>query len=308
LPNTILSKPIIMRLALAALVGAVLLAGAAKSYLWWSNSKNLDDVELSTATISVRDMGEGSPTVIIIIGMATQNNDYHTLQKTISQHTRVISYDRPGLGASGLNSEPRTFDVFAEDLDELLEIKEIPPPYILVGHSMGGLFIRYYADLYPDDVVGLVFLDTSHEDWFQYIRDTWSEKDQKRYFDFWADDNPTYVGVRREEKSKFEHNFNMVRGSTIDEDMPVVAYSGGKHHHFRKDPEGYAADRDKWIGLHESLLDGVKNGKHVVDLNWNHWMHYDVPEDIANEIARMVDLANNPKVQSAPAKQASQNH
>lgn len=291
MPNKILSNRI-ARLALYAFVGALLLAFSGKSYLWWVNWKDLENVEISSATISVRDQGVGSPAVIIIIGMATEKNDYHTLQKAISKYTRVLSYDRPGLGVSGQNSEPRTFDIFAKDLDELLQVKEIPPPYILVGHSMGGLFIRYYADLHPESIVGLVFLDTSHEGWFQYIRETWSADDQQRYFDFWDDNNPNYVGVRREEKSRFEDNFNMVRGSKIDEDMPVLVYSGGKHHHFRRDAEDFEADRQKWIALHESLLVDVKNAKHTVNLEWDHWLHYDIPDEIASEIGKIVELEN----------------
>jgi len=273
-------------------IGALLLVFAGKSYLWWVNWVNLEDVEISSATISVRDMGVGSPAVIIIIGMATEKNDYHSLQKTISQQTRVLSYDRPGLGESGQNSEPRTFDIFAKDLDELLQVKGIPPPYILVGHSMGGLFIRYYADLHPESIAGLVFLDTSHEDWFQYIRETWSAEDQRKYFEFWDDNNPKYTGVRREEKSAFEENFNMVRGVRIDPDIPVVMFTGGTHHHFRRDAKDFEADRQKWIGLHESTLVGVKNAKHIVDLEWDHWLHYQVPDEIANEIAEIVELAN----------------
>lgn len=291
MPNKILSKRI-TRLALFACIGALLLVFAGKSYLWWVNWVNLENVEISSATISVRDMGVGSPAVIIIIGMATENNDYHSLQKTISQHTRVLSYDRPGLGVSGQNSEPRTFDIFAKDLDELLQVKGIPPPYILVGHSMGGLFIRYYADLHPESTAGLVFLDTSHESWFQYIRETWSADDQRNYFDFWDDNNPTYIGVRREEKSAFEENFNMVRGLKIDKDMPVVVFTGGRHHHFRRDAQDFEADRQKWIDLHESLLVGVKNAKHTVNLELDHWLHYQIPDDIASEIAKIVESEN----------------
>jgi pimeloyl-ACP methyl ester carboxylesterase len=270
----------------------LLLVFAGKSYSWWVNWVDLENVEISSATLSVRDQGVGSPTVIIIIGMATENNDYHTLQKTISQHTRVLSYDRPGLGASPKNSEPKTFDVFAEDLDELLQIMEVPPPYILVGHSMGGLFIRYYADLHPESVAGLVFLDTSHEDWFQYIRETWTADEQRNYFAFWDDDFPEYVGARREEKSAFEENFNMVRGSKIDEDMPVLVYTGGRHHHFRPGAQDFEADQQKWIDLHKSLVVGVKNAKHTVDLELNHWLHYEMADDIASDIAEIVELEN----------------
>jgi len=297
LPNKVPSKRI-TRLALyacigALCIGALLLVYVGRPYLRLAvDWLNQEDVEISSATISVRDQGVGCPAVIIIIGMATEKDDYRGLQKSIAKYTRVLSYDRPGLGASSQNSEPRTFDIFAKDLDELLQVKGIPPPYILVGHSMGGLFIRYYADLHAESIAGLVFLDTSHESWWQYIRETWSADDQRNYFDFWDDKYPEYIGVRREEKSAFEENFNMVRGLKIDKDMPVLVFTGGRHHHFRKDAQDFEADRQKWIDLHESLLVGVKNGKHIVHLELDHWLHSQTRDDIASEMAKIFELEN----------------
>lgn len=267
-------------------IGAALLLTVWRPYLRlavaWLNQKI---VGISSATISVRDQGVGSPTVIIIIGMACKKDDYAGLQKYIAQYTRVLSYDRPGLGSSSRNSEPRTLDVFARDLDELLQVMEVPPPYILVGHSMGGLFIRYYADLHPDSIAGLVFLDTSHEDWFQYIRGAWSEDDQRKYFEFWNDDNPEYTGVRREEKSAFEENLNLVRGLKIDKDMPVLVFTGGRHHHFRKETHQLEADRQAWVGLHASLVAEVESARHIVKWELDHWLHSRLPQEIANEMS-----------------------
>jgi pimeloyl-ACP methyl ester carboxylesterase len=158
---------------------------------------------------------------------------------------------------------------------------------------MGGLFIRYYADLHPESVAGLVFLDTSHEDWFQFIRESWSAEDQQRYFEFWDDSNPEYTGVRREEKAAFEENFNMVIGSKIDEDMPVLVFTGGRHHHFRTDPQGLEEDRQKWIELHASLVEGVKNAKHIVHLEMNHWLHSQIPDEVAREMADLFEFEND---------------
>ena len=282
----------IVALSIGALyIAAVLLLTVGRPYLRlavaWLNQK---DVEISSATISVRDQGVGSPTVIIIIGMATKKYDYGRLQKSIAQHTRVLSYDRPGLGASSQNSEPRTFDVFARDLDELLQVMEVPPPYILLGHSMGGLFIRYYADLHPDTIAGLVFLDSSHEGWFQFIRESWSADDQRKYSEFWDDDNPQYTGVRREEKSAFEENCNLVRGLKIDKDMPVLMFTCGRHHHFRIDAQDFEVDRQKWIDLHASLLVGVQNSKHIVKWELDHWLHSRIPDEVASEMAKFFEF------------------
>ena len=76
----------------------------------------------------------------------------------------VCSYDRAGLGYSDPVSEPRTSRVIAQELHELLRAAGVKPPYILVGHSMGGYDVRLYAHLYPTDVAGMVLVDASHPD------------------------------------------------------------------------------------------------------------------------------------------------
>ena len=155
---------------------------------------------------------------------------------------------------------------------------------------MGGLIIRYFADRHPEMLAGLVFLDSSHEDWQQYIRDFWSEEDQRNYFEFWDDSNPEYTGVSREEKSKFDENCNLVRGLKIDEDIPVLVFTGGQHHHFRKDVEKAKLDRVQWISQHESLTQGVKRAKHLVGLDMDHWLQRSNPDYVVGEMADFFEL------------------
>ena len=118
----------------------------------------------------VKDYGNGNPAVIIENGLNCNTLLYDSLFREISNYTRVVSYDHIGIGRSTYNGKPRTIDNFTRELKALLEVKHIAPPYILVGHSMGGFLIRYFAHLYPDQVAGLVFIDAPHEDWFAYIR------------------------------------------------------------------------------------------------------------------------------------------
>lgn len=283
------------RIVAIASIGGLLLAFVGFQYFWpillnWRN--NQEDVRISSATISVRDQGVGSPAVIIIHGMGCKKDDYRLFQKTLAQYTRVLSYDRPGMGDSSRNSEPRTLDYMDKDLTELLQVTEVPPPYILIGHSMGGLFIRYFADHHPDMIAGLVFLDTSEEEWWQYIKQNWSVEDQQHYFSFWDVNNPDYTGVRREEKSAFEENSNMVRGLKIASDVPVLIFTAGTHQHFRKNPQDLQSDRQKWFDLHESLLAGVKKSKHITKLDWNHWLHYDNPDYVVSEIVKFFHIEN----------------
>ncbi|HWJ49261.1 MAG TPA: alpha/beta hydrolase, partial [Candidatus Udaeobacter sp.] len=82
--------------------------------------------------------GDGSPTVILDSGLGESYLSWRKVQPQIAKFTRVCSYDRAGLGYSDSSSQPRTSKVIAGELHALLQAAGIPPPYVIVGHSMGG--------------------------------------------------------------------------------------------------------------------------------------------------------------------------
>ena len=86
------------------------------------------------------------------------------MQPEVARLTRVCAYDRAGVGWSDPSPGPRTSRVFAEELHTLLHNAGVAPPFVLVGHSMGGLDVRMYASLYRAEVAGLVLVDASHPD------------------------------------------------------------------------------------------------------------------------------------------------
>jgi len=108
--------------------------------------------------------GEGAPTVILDAGLGDTFLSWRKVQPEIAKFTRVCSYDRAGLGYSDSGLEPRTSKVIAGELHDLLKAAAVPPPYILVGHSMGGYDVRLFASLYRNEVVGMVLVDASHPD------------------------------------------------------------------------------------------------------------------------------------------------
>lgn len=111
--------------------------------------------------------GEGGPAVILDAGAGCISLDWALVQPEIAKFTQVCSYDRAGFGWSEESPNDRTSKNFVEELHSLLQRAQIPPPYILVGHSLGGLNMRLYATLYPDEVAGMVLVDASHEDLFE---------------------------------------------------------------------------------------------------------------------------------------------
>lgn len=111
--------------------------------------------------------GMGSPTVILEAGLEGDHRSWEQVQSEIAESTRVCSYDRAGLGNSDRGPVPRDAKLTTADLHALLTQADIAPPYILVGHSFGGLLTRRYVFEYPDEVTGMIFVDSLHEDWWQ---------------------------------------------------------------------------------------------------------------------------------------------
>lgn len=106
----------------------------------------------------------GNPTVILEQGLGGISTAWVRVQTEIAQTTRVCAYDRAGMGWSDPGPAPRDAEHIATELHRLLHNAGVPGPYILVGWSFGGLYVRMYAGQYPDEVAGMVLLDSSHPD------------------------------------------------------------------------------------------------------------------------------------------------
>ncbi len=110
--------------------------------------------------------GTGAPAVVLESGIAGSSVSWLYVEEQVSAFARVVSYDRAGLGWSQPGTGPRTLEQITLELRTLLQKAGIPAPYILVGHSFGGLMVRYFAAAYPAEVAGIVLVDAvSMGDW-----------------------------------------------------------------------------------------------------------------------------------------------
>lgn len=126
-------------------------------------------VDIGGYSLHIDCRGDGGPAVVIDSGLGSYSLDWALVQSNIAKFTTVCSYDRAGYGWSDESPKERTSNNIVEELHTLLQNAGIPAPYILVGHSLGGLNARLYASRYPNEVAGIVLVDASHEDYFDKI-------------------------------------------------------------------------------------------------------------------------------------------
>lgn len=118
--------------------------------------------------------GQGTPTIVMLSGGAWGAVAWAKIQPQLAKSTRVCSYDRAGMNFSEVGPVERRVDQDVTDLHALLKRAEIPAPYVLVGWSAGGMLSRWYANLHPDDVAGIVTVDGSDFDyWDSSTETTW---------------------------------------------------------------------------------------------------------------------------------------
>lgn len=109
-------------------------------------------------------VGQGTPTVVFVSGMADEMVPWGLVQPMTARRSRACAYDRAGVGFSDPGRREATAGEIAEDLRRLLKAASVPPPYVLVGHSYGGLAVRLYASLHRSEVAGVVLVDATLED------------------------------------------------------------------------------------------------------------------------------------------------
>ena len=155
-------------LSTACLVGIFCIALAAQSPTRQRSGARVQPaqsklVDVEGRKISFKVAGTGSPTVVLEYGLGGSSGDWDSIFPEVARFTRVVSYDRAGYGKSEPGPGPRSQERLAKELHTLLHNAGILPPYVLVGHSLGGANIRAFAYLFKDELAGLVFVDPFNE-------------------------------------------------------------------------------------------------------------------------------------------------
>ncbi|GMN12204.1 hypothetical protein MTsPCn9_34790 [Croceitalea sp. MTPC9] len=123
---------------------------------------NLVDIGNCKLHVIAEGQKNENPTVVIEGGRGMAGTYYHWLNEGLKGSTRVVRYDRAGIGYSDVSGTPRQAEIIARELYSVLEKAGESPPYLMIGHSLGGPYIRVFTELYPDEVVGMFLLDSTH--------------------------------------------------------------------------------------------------------------------------------------------------
>jgi len=185
--------------------------------------------------------GEGVPTVLFESGIAATHLNWREVQCAVAGFARTVSYDRAGLGWSSPANTPRTPANIAIELHAMLRLAGIKPPYILVGHSFGGLVMRRFALLYPDEVAGVVLVDPMRpEEWPPLDSAKQATLDRARRLSACA------VPIARFGLARLAVTSLLCRSGRLSSVLAGAAGKGGKHLLGRIQGEVSKMPRDVW--------------------------------------------------------------
>lgn len=159
--------------------------------------------------------GAGEPTIVFLTGKGRSQTDFKKVYTKLKKTNQIFSYDRAGLGKSELIRNERRVDTMAYELHELLVKAKVKPPYVLVGHSLGGGIMRCFASMYPESVVGMVFVEPAHEEEYKYGMEIRNDSDKVVFRDEFKSYLRTKSKVKgQKEESKESFDFDTLGFST----------------------------------------------------------------------------------------------
>jgi pimeloyl-ACP methyl ester carboxylesterase len=260
--------------------------------------------------------GSGSPTVVLVAGLKASAEDWNvagqqgpTVFAEVAKFTRVCAYDRPGtpVGEKPSRSapvrQPTTAEDAASDLHALLRAAEEPAPYVMVGHSYGGLIARLYASTYPDDVSGLVLVDALSEGLREAeTPDQWAVQRVLMEGDI-GDSLALYPELERIDPDR---SFDQLRAAPPLRPLPLSVLSADRPWGpqipsliaagtlpANVPPDfGYVTDAAQKVAQ-EKLARLVPNAKHITKTNSGHEIHEEQPQLVVGAIREIVDAVRS---------------
>ncbi|WP_240006649.1 alpha/beta fold hydrolase [Pseudaquidulcibacter saccharophilus] len=222
-------------------------------------------------------LGAGTPTIVLIHGLGSDISSFKKIIKPLSELSQVVAFNRKGYGGVKFDGQPRGASNIVRELHEQLSANGIKPPYILVGHSLGGSFARHFALSYRDEVAGMVLIDPS----IPYQSKTLSEIAPK---DFAVFKKIIKLGSPAVRDEFYHSDFN---------DDPVMKY---EPFHLDKtiilaaDNVGKMQNADEYLAIRHSAMRQMVNdfGGKVEIVHSGHFIQNEHPEIVVNAVKSLL--------------------
>jgi len=227
---------------------------------------------------------KGVPVVVMDSGLGNSSETWLGVQPKVSAFARVCIYDRASLGNSDPATQAQTSRDIATDLHELLVRASVGKSLVLVGHSFGGINVRTYASMYPNDVVGMVLVDSTHEEQFARTDALIPEEIKKQF-------PPSAFVFAGPEKVNWKETIEQTRKTNWHADIPLIVLTAAKAQPGAEGPLAYLAPKFEEIRqeLQQDLVHRSPRGKHVVATRSGHFIQRDEPELVVDAIREVVD-------------------
>jgi pimeloyl-ACP methyl ester carboxylesterase len=258
-------------------------------------------IDVGTHRLHIHTMGEGSPVIVIDVGIAGTIEEWRPLQERLAETTQVCTYDRAGYGRSEPGPFPRDAGRTADELRALLRGAGVPGPFILVGHSLGALNMQIYAARYPDDVAGMVLLDPPPLSWMlgecypdllrmaEGMTDEWQAIADSRSG---SSDPQTraeaafFGAIASEHREMLGRSASLAAAIETLGDIPLTVIAAGVPNPlFGEIAEEY---QDYWIEQSRAVADKSTGGRFVLAAESTHHLHRDASSIVYETIVSMV--------------------
>ena len=230
-------------------------------------------VDVAGRLLRMRVEGQGSPAVVLEIGLGGALEEWAAVQPAVARFTKVVAYDR--LGAE--DTQPLlTGQDIARELRTALQRAGIKPPYVLVGQSFGGIYNRIFASMYPDEVAGIVLLDPSQEDFIQWMEIHHPTKCISRGdVENWPEGKGIWATL------------DQVKLSAPLPDVPIVVATGTRP----SDDPLRLEILPVWTKSHADWVQSLSQGRHVLVPESGHGVHVEASQRVIDLIRELVDQA-----------------
>lgn len=229
-------------------------------------------------TLFLLSYGQNKPSVILEsgIGDGGTKSGWDVVQREVNGFAQVCLYDRAGLGKSDKGPDPRNTVQIANELHALLESAKILPPYILVGHSLGGLHIQTYAKLYPEDIAGMVFVDPTPKELIDTLK---AEARQNLIL------AGVPQGVLDETGQGLNESIPIFKSLPTLPDVPVVVITSS----YTGEGGVSLSQWEELKGYHQNMSDEVSDGTHIIATKSGHNIQMDEPDLVIDAIRSVFD-------------------